>query len=211
MPKLSQCNSFGHLFSQIFTLSTTACFGVSSLWAGFNKCKNVKCKNRSEEVICPNHGWRGRLSAVILVQHESHSPLQATQPVQPHKIAFWLIPNPKETNVLNKPVEVDSSLHMSNQLGNYQQLHTGINLFLQHIAEGTDPENKSNFDAANVISGWAFFFFFFFSTALTAESGSPGTRAAKSFATNPCTHRVDPGCTEVDLPMWSFLQDQGPI
>lgn len=54
-------------------------------------------------------------------------------------------------------------------------------------------------------------FFLFFSTALTAESGSPGTRAAKSFVTNPCTHRVDPGCTEVDLPMWSSCRIRVPF
>jgi len=81
---------------------------------------------------------------------------------------------PKEIDVLNKPVEVDSSLHMSNQLRNCQRLHTGFILFLQHIAECSDPENKSNFDSANsssesanVISGLGFF-----STALNAKSGS---------------------------------------
>jgi len=28
LPELSQCDSFGHLFSQIFTLSATACLGI---------------------------------------------------------------------------------------------------------------------------------------------------------------------------------------
>lgn len=47
--------------------------------------------------------------------------------------------------MLNKTIEVNSSLHTSNQLSNYQQLHTGLILFLRHTAEFGDPENKSNF------------------------------------------------------------------
>lgn len=84
--------------------------------------------------------------------------------------------------MLNKPVEVDISLPMSNQLWNYRQLHTGFILFLWHIAECSDPENpenKCNFDSANVISAlWCgvcfvlFCWFVCFSIILGAESGS---------------------------------------